>query len=106
MRNILIAVGAGWGFTALVVSLATIPRAETGIGKAAIYLLSPGILAGFAIGNGRTHDLSFWVATAILNAVFYSLLAYVLLRLLRMKHRWQDKDTNNRARSKTSLWTK
>ena len=87
MRTILEATIAGWVFTASLVCLATIPRTETEIGKVAIYSLSPGILAGFAIGNGRTHDLSFWVMTAILNAVFYSLLAYVILRLPRIKHR-------------------
>ena len=41
----------------------------------AIYLLTPGIVLGFAVGSGRVHDMSFWVLTAILNALIFSVLA-------------------------------
>jgi hypothetical protein len=43
--------------------------------RMAICLLTPGILLGFAVGSGHVHDTSFWVLTAILNALTYSLLA-------------------------------
>lgn len=44
-------------------------------GSLAVYLLTPGIVLGFAVGSGHVHDTSFWVLTAILNALIFSLLA-------------------------------
>lgn len=82
MRTFFTAVIVGCAFTASLACLAAIPRAETEIGTAAIFLLGPGILAGFSFGSGRTHDLSFWTFTVTLNAVFYSLVAYGVLRLV------------------------
>jgi uncharacterized membrane protein YccC len=88
MRLFLRSVLTGCVLTIGLVCLATISPAESGIAKAAVFLLAPGILAGFAVGSGRIHDLSFWILTAILNAVLYSLLAYgvvLLRRSLRSK---------------------
>lgn len=82
MRVLLRSVLTGCAVTVALVCLATIPSTDSGIGKTmestAIFLLGPGILAGFAAGSGRVHDVSFWALTVILNAVFYSLLAYVV----------------------------
>ena len=79
MRTLLKAVIVGCSFTILLVALAVIPGAETKIGKAATFLMIPGILSGFALGSGRVHDISFWLFTVILNAIFYSLLLYGIL---------------------------
>ncbi len=45
----------------------------------ALWLLSPGILAGFEVGSGHVHDVSFWVLTAVLNGFFYSAVVYGIL---------------------------
>ena len=84
MRTFLKATIAGCVFTASLVCLAIITRSESQVSKAAIFLLSPGILAGFAVGSGRVHDVSFWILTVTLNALFYSLLAYGLVRAGRL----------------------
>jgi hypothetical protein len=83
MRILIQGAIAGFGFTTCLVCLATIPRTETQIGKAAEFLQIPGLLVGFALGSGRVHDLSFWVLTAVLNAVFYSLLVCGVLWVRR-----------------------
>jgi hypothetical protein len=84
MRIFIKATIAGCALTGSLICIAIIPRAETESGKVAIFLLSPGILAGFAVGSGRVHDLGFWVLTALLNAVFYSMLALGVLWLGRI----------------------
>jgi hypothetical protein len=40
------------------------------------WLLSPGILLGFAIGSGHVHDMSFWGLTFLLNVIIYSAVVY------------------------------
>jgi hypothetical protein len=88
MRTLLKAVIVGCSFTILLVVLVVI-CAETKIGKAAIFLMIPGIQIGFMLGSGRVHDISFWLFTVILNAIFYSLLLYGIFcvgRFLQARH--------------------
>jgi hypothetical protein len=49
----------------------------------ALWLLSPGILAGFGIGSGRIHDVSFWLLTLVINGIFYTAIAYGGSRIIR-----------------------
>jgi hypothetical protein len=81
VRSVLVGIVA----TAFLVSVAILAGQTPGLptfGSTAIYLLAPGILLGFAVGSGNVHDTSFWVLTAVLNALIYSLVAALCLLIL------------------------
>jgi hypothetical protein len=69
--------------TGILVGLAIAPIPGDLIHKGALWLLSPGILAGFGIGSGHVHDVRFWLLTATINGIFYTGIAYVGFRMLR-----------------------
>jgi hypothetical protein len=77
----------GCGLTAAFLALGELPEATRGplkiVQQSIEYLLAPGILAGFALGSGRVHDLGFWCFTILLNCLFYSVLACILYDVRR-----------------------
>jgi len=74
---------AGCLITVSLVALAIAPIPGDLIHVGALWLLSPGILAGFGLGSGHVHDVSFWLLTAIINGIFYTGITYVCCRLVK-----------------------
>lgn len=75
---------AGCLITAILVAIAIAPVPGDLIHTSALWLLSPGILAGFGIGSGHVHDVSFWFLTALINCIFYTAAAYAGSRIVRV----------------------
>jgi hypothetical protein len=83
MRLVWQSLAAGCLITVSLVALVIAPITGDLVRASALWMLSPGILAGFGLGSGHVHDVSFWLLTAIINGVFYTGLVYVCCRLFK-----------------------